>query len=68
MVENRDRGAVEIIGPDEHVGQRLEAIMTVARACEHLAEALTTPPFTVNIHGNITANAEYGVKVNKKKG
>lgn len=63
------RGAVEIVAPDESVQLRMEAISTVARACEQLAQALTSPAFAVTINGNITAIGPRNSVVvrNKKK-
>ena len=66
MDEEKERGAVEVIIPDELVGKRLEAIATIARVCEKLATALSSPIQIVTINGNITANAKYGVKAKKR--
>jgi len=65
--EEESRGAVEIITPDENVTLRLEAIVSIAKACEQLAAALANPVQTVTINGNITANAQYGVSTKKRK-
>ena len=66
MDEKMERGAVEIVAPDEQTVKRLEAIATVARACEQLAIALGSPVLSVVINGSITANARYGVKTKKR--
>jgi hypothetical protein len=64
--DNADRGAVEIITPDECVEVRLRAIATIASACEELARALNMPITSVTINGNITSNAKYGLRMGKK--
>jgi hypothetical protein len=61
------RGALEITFPDETLRQRLDAIMSVARACERLADALMTATSTVIVNGNVTACGSYGVKSKKRK-
>lgn len=71
MIEKtEDRGAVEIVMPNlssESVDVRLKAIRAVACACKQLAIALNIPLQSVSINGNITANAQYGVRTKLKK-
>lgn len=65
--EKKPRGAVEVVMPDEAIELRLDTIRAVARTCEKLAEALCASALTVNFSGNITAVAERGVKVTKRR-
>jgi hypothetical protein len=67
-VKTVEPGAVvNIEAPDdEHTMARLDIMLSIAKTCEKLADALNCPVQNVTINGNITANVPYGVRAGKR--